>query len=243
MADVLTIDTADGDFAAHVARPRVTPAPVVVVLHEVFGVNADIRTTCRELADRGFIAVAPDLFWQQERGVALGTWSEAEWQKGLALYTAYDRDAGVRDIISTIDAVRRMHGASGKVAVMGFCLGGLLAFLTSARGTVDAAVAYHGADTEHYLGEAGGITAPLLMHLADEDEFISKAAQARIKAALAGKPNVAVHSYAGCKHAFARHTGQHYDAAAAALANRRTWDFLADGLGVAAAADPPAAGG
>ncbi len=243
MSETLGIHTPDGDFAAFVARPGVTPAPVIVVLHEVFGVNADIRTTCRELADRGFIAVAPDLFWQQERGVDLDMWTDAEWQKGLALYAAYDRDTGVRDILATIDAARRMPGGSGKVAVMGFCLGALLVFLTSARGQVDAAVAYHGADTEKYLDEASGITAPFLMHLAEEDEFINTDAQARIKAALAGKPNVAVYSYPGCNHAFARHTGLHYDAAAAALANGRTWAFLADRLGAAEIATSPIATG
>ena len=242
MAETLTIQTADGEFTAYVARPKVTPASVVVVLHEVFGVNADIRTTCQELADRGFIAVAPDLFWQQERGVALDMWSEAEWQKGLSLYAAYERGTGVRDILATIDAARRMPGTSGKVAVMGFYLGALLAFLATARGEVDAAVAYHGADTDRYLDEAGGITAPFIMHLAEEDEFIAKDAQARIKTALAGKANAQVFSYAGCNHAFARHTGLHYNAAAASLANGRTWAFLADRLSAAPAVLPVAAG-
>jgi carboxymethylenebutenolidase len=179
--------------------------------------------TCRT----GFIAVAPELFWRQERGVDLNTWSEEEWKRGLALYTFYDRDTGVREVQATIRA-DRLDGSSGKVGVMGFCLGGLM---TAARHTVDAAVAYHGSDTESYLGEAHAITAPLLMHLAEEDEFISKDAQARIKSALAELPNATVYSYPGCNHAFARHTGLHYDAKAAALANGRTWNFLAEQVG------------
>jgi carboxymethylenebutenolidase len=227
MHDQLIVSTDGGQFDAFVSRPDAEPAAVVVVLHEVFGVNADIRATCDELAGAGFIAAAPDLFWRQEKGVDLNTWSEAEWQKGLALYTAYDRDDGVRDVQATVAAARTMPGASGKVAVMGYCLGGLMAFLTAARGEVDAVVAYHGGDTEKYLAEAPAIRAPMIMHLAEEDEFISKAAQADIKAAVAGKPNVDVFSYPGCHHAFARHTGLHYDAASATLANGRTWDFLA----------------
>jgi carboxymethylenebutenolidase len=230
MSETLTIQTNDGDFGAYVARPAAKIAPAVLVLHEVFGVNADMRMTCDELAAKGFLAIAPDLFWRQEPGVSLSMWSDEEWKKGLALYTAYNRDQGVRDILATVEAARRVPGSSGKVAVMGFCLGGLMAFLTTARGSVDAAVAYHGGDTESYLEEAPAITAPMLMHLAEEDEFISKVAQARIKAALTGKPNAKVYSYAGCNHAFARHTGLHYNAAAAALANGRTWDFLADRL-------------
>jgi carboxymethylenebutenolidase len=189
-------------------------------------VNEDIRLTCRELAAAGFIAIAPDLFWRQEPGVDLSSWSDAEWKKGFALYSGYDRDSGVRDIAATIRAARDMEGATGKVAVMGFCLGALMTFLTAARQDVDAAVAYHGAETEKYLGEADGITAPLLMHLAEEDEFISKDAQAQIVQALGEKPGMTVYSYPGQNHAFARHTGAHYDAKAAALANGRTINFL-----------------
>jgi len=227
MSQAVNIQTEGGEFSAYLAAPTNTPAPVVVVLHEVFGVNEDIRQTCLELADQGFIAIAPELFWRQERGVDLNTWSDEEWKKGLALYTAYDRDIGVRDVIATVRAAEGLEGASGKVGVMGFCLGGLMAYLTAARHDLDAAVAYHGGDTESYLDEAHAIKAPLLMHLADEDEFISKDAQARIKAALASVPSATVYGYPGQNHAFARHTGAHYDAAAAALANGRTWAFLA----------------
>ena len=101
-----------------------------------------------------------------------------------------------------------------------------MTFLTAVRYGADAAVAYHGGDTEKYLGEVDGLNAPLLMHLAEEDEFISKAAQAQIKAALATKPNASVYSYPGQRHAFSRHNGAHYNAAAAALANGRTSEFL-----------------
>lgn len=230
MSEFLTIPTPDGGFGAYVARPAHQPAPVVVVLHEIFGINNDMRQTCAELARQGFLAVCPDLFWRQEPGLDLNAWSQAEWDKGLALYTAYDRDLGAQDIRRVIAAVQRMTGASGKVGVMGFCLGGLMTFLTAARGTVDAAVAYHGGDTENYLDESDAIAAPFLMHLAEEDEFISKDAQARIKAALAPKANVQIYSYPGCNHAFARHTGAHYNAEAATLANNRTYAFLREHL-------------
>jgi carboxymethylenebutenolidase len=232
MSQTITIPTEGGEFSAYVAQPTKTPAPVVVVLHEVFGVNEDIRQTCRELADKGFIAIAPELFWRQERGVDLNTWSEEEWKKGLALYTAYDRDTGVRDVIATVRAAEQLEGSTGKVGVMGFCLGGLMTYLTAARHHLEVGVAYHGGDTESYLGEAHAIGAPLLMHLAEEDEYISKDAQARIKAALGSVPSATVYSYPGQNHAFARHTGLHYNAEAAALANGRTVAFLAVHLGL-----------
>jgi carboxymethylenebutenolidase len=103
----------------------------------------------------------------------------------------------------------------------------LTVFLSAVRyDGVDAAVAYHGGDTEKYLGEIDGLNTPLLMHLAGEDEFISKPAQAEIKTALASKPNATVYSYPSQHHAFARHNGTHYNAEAAALAKRRTREFL-----------------
>jgi carboxymethylenebutenolidase len=226
MKDRITIEGRDGTFNAYIARPKNSPASVIVVLQELFGVNADIRKTCDELAEQGFVAVSPDLFWRQEPGVDLTVTSEADWQHGLRLYQAYDRDAGVRDIKDTLDAVAKLPECTGKIAVQGYCLGALMTFLTAVRCHVDAAVAYHGADTEKYLGEVEHLSAPLLMHLGEEDEFISKAAQAEIKATLARKPNATVYSYPGQRHAFARHNGTHYNAAAAALANGRTIEFL-----------------
>src|SRR5258708_39359894 len=226
MKDRITINGHDGTFGAYIARPEALPAPAVVVLKELVGVNGDIREKCGEVAEQGFITVAPDLFWRQEPGVDLSVRSEPDWQHGLRLYQAYDRDAGVRDIKDTTDTVAKMPECTGKIAVLGYCLGALMTFLTAVRYRVDAAVAYHGGDTEKYLGEVAGLHAPLLMHLAEEDEFISKPAQAEIKTALASKPNATAYSYPGQHHAFARHNGAHYDAAAAALANGRTSQFL-----------------
>ena len=224
--DRIKIDGRDGTFGAYIARPKTLPAPAVVVLHEVFGVNADIREHCDELAEQGFLAVAPDLFWRIEPGIELSVTSQPDWDHGLRLYQAFDRDAGVRDAKDTLDAVAKLPECNGKVALLGYCLGGLMTFLTAERYEVDAAVAFHGAETEKYLGDVGGLKAPLLMHLAGEDEFMPKAAQAQIKAALADKPNVTIYTYAGQAHAFSRHSGAHYNAEAAALANRRTSEFL-----------------
>ena len=226
MKDQITVNGRDGTFDAYIARPKILPAPAVVVLHEVFGVNADIRKHCDELAEQGFIAVAPDLFWRQERDVDLSVTSESGWQHGLRLYQAYDRDTGAADVKDTARTVAKLPECTGRVAVLGYCLGALMVFLTAVRFGVDAAVAYHGGDTEKYLDEVSGLHAPLLMHLGEEDEFISKTAQSEIKKALATKPNATVYSYPGQRHAFSRHNGAHYNAAAAALANGRTSEFL-----------------
>src|SRR5258706_12073753 len=193
MKDRITIEGRDGAFGAYIARPKPLPAPAVVVLHEVFGVNTDIRKTCDELAEQGFLAVAPDLFWRQEPGVDLSVTSETDWQHGLRLYQAYDRDAGARDVKDTANAVAKLPGCTGKVAVLGYCLGALMTFLTAVRYGVDAAVAYHGGYTEKYLGEGDRPFSPLLMPLDQEEECISNPAQSRSKSVLAKQPSATVY--------------------------------------------------
>ena len=228
MQTSLQIDTPEGPFRAHVARPASSaPAPVVVVLHEVFGVNADMRMTCEALAAQGYVAICPDLLWRLEPGVALTDRTQAELDKAVALYTAFDLDTGVQDAARTLEFARSLPGTTGKVGMLGFCLGGLLSFLANARAGADATVAYYPGNVDKYLAEAPKIATPLLMHLAQEDEYIPKPAQQQILEALKGRPTVQTYSYAGCSHAFARHSGSHYDAAATALANDRSAAFLA----------------
>jgi len=229
MDTTIDIVVADGSFAAHVARPQPGPvagAPVVVVLQEIFGVNAGIRSIAHEMAAHGFIAVCPDLFWRRERGLSMHEGDPAHQEHGFALYRAYDFDQGVGDVAATIAAARALDGASGRVGVMGYCLGGLLAFLTAASSAADAAVAYYGSGTERFLERAGQVDTPLLMHLGEQDEYIDSAAQAAIRAALADRPQVTIHGYPGQWHAFARPGGAHFDRAAADLANSRTLAFL-----------------
>ena len=136
MSPTITIDTADGSFDAYLALPKnaARPVPAIIVVQEIFGVNADLRATCDELASQGYIAVSPDLFWRQEAGVDLTDQTDAEWQKGMALYQAFDLEAGIADIGATLKAARSRADASGKVGLMGFCLGGLLTFLATCVG-------------------------------------------------------------------------------------------------------------
>lgn len=229
----MRIATRDGALEAYVARPAVSPAPVVIVLHEIFGVNADIRATCDELAAAGFVAVAPELFWRDAPGLDLNSWSEADWSRGMDLYRRYDLERGTWDVADVLLAARGMDGADGRVGVMGFCLGGLMSYLAAARTGVDAAVAYYGGGIDQHLEWAASVDAPILMHFGDADEFIDPGARAAIEAAFADRPNARIHTYYGCSHAFARHTGTHFDPSAAALANARTYDFLRHELGSA----------
>jgi carboxymethylenebutenolidase len=221
-SDILIIQTPDGDFGAYVARPAVEPAPAIVVLQEIFGVNAVMRGVCDDLAAKGYLAVCPDLFWRIEPGIDITDQTEAEWKQALALFNAFDVEAGVGDIAGTLDAVRADPRCTGKVGAIGFCLGGLLAFLTATRTNSDATVAYYGVNIDKYVAEAEKLAAPLMLHVAEEDEFVPKPAQAQIHAGLANHARIEVFTYPGQGHAFARRGGAHYHAASADLARGRT---------------------
>jgi len=230
MTETLTIATPDGAFSAYVARPAVEPAPAIVVIQEIFGVNQVMRDVCDSLAAQGFVAVCPDLFWRIEPGIDITDQSEAEWKKAFELYNAFDVDAGVADIAATLAAVRALSGVNGKVGAVGYCLGGLLAFLTASRTDADATVAYYGVGIEKHVGEADKLARPLLVHIAEEDQFVPKEAQKVILGALKDHPQIEIHTYPGCDHAFARVGGEHYDAAAAGSANARSLAFFKSNL-------------
>lgn len=226
-SEYINVTTPDGSFRAYLAQPSALPAPAIVVVQEIFGVNADLRDTCNELASQGYLAISPDLFWRMEPGVDMSDQTEAEWKKGFALYTAFDYDAGIADIGATMRVARTLPGATGKVGLMGYCLGGLMTFITTARHGADASVVYYGGGTEKHLDKADAIRNPMIMHLGEEDEYIPKDAQKAIIAALEDNPMAQVYTYPGRCHAFARHRGKHYDKEAADLANARTADFFA----------------
>ena len=226
MSERITIDTGDGSMGAYVARPQAALAPAVVVIQEIFGVNRFVRDVADGLAAEGFLAIAPDLFWRIEPGVDITDQSEAEWKKAFELYNAFDVDKGVHDIQATISAIRHDPACSHKVGAVGFCLGGLLAFLTAAETNADASASYYGVGIENHVDEAGNLQGPLLMHIAEEDQFVPKAAQEKIVAAMKGNPRVEIHTYPGRNHAFAREGGEHYDAGDAKAAGQRTLAFF-----------------
>jgi carboxymethylenebutenolidase len=227
----ISISTPDGDFNAYVARPAAARAPAVVVIQEIFGVNATMRAVADRLAAAGYLAVCPDLFWRIEPGVDITDQSEAEWKKAFSLMTAFDIDKGMQDIQATITAVRNRSDCTGKVGAVGYCLGGRLAYLAATRTDVDASVGYYGVTIENYLGEAGKIAKPLMLHIAEEDQFVPKAAQKQVTEALSQLSHVKLYSYPGRDHAFARPGGAHYDAGDAALADARTLDSFKANLG------------
>ena len=230
----MTITAADGSgrFNAYVATPSGDgPHGAVVLIQEIFGVNESMKETARQIADQGYIVVAPDLFWRIRPGVNLTDKSEAEWKEAFALMNAFDQDKGVEDLKATLAAARKMPGCNGKVGTMGYCLGGRLAMMMAMRSDADVNVSYYGVGLDALLGEAGNIRAPLLVHIAELDKFFPPAGREKVVTALQGHPNAHAYVYPNADHAFARVGGTHWQGRAATIANGRSAEALAEALG------------
>ncbi|MHB1304837.1 MAG: dienelactone hydrolase family protein [Acidiphilium sp.] len=239
MADITTstssieLDAADGSgkFRAYVVTPSTKPTGAVVVIQEIFGVNDALRATCQEIGEMGYIAVAPDLFWRQEPGVDITDKSKAEWDKAFALMNGFDQDKGVDDLKTTLAAARKLPGCNGRVATVGFCLGGRLAVMMATRSDADLNISYYGVMLDKLVPEFGKISHPLQIHIAEKDEFSSTPVREAVLEGAKGHSHVETHVYPRVQHAFARVNGVHYDRRAATIANGRTAEALVRALG------------
>lgn len=215
---MISIRSSDGgEFQAYLAVPASGRGPGLVVLQEIFGVNANMRSVCDWFAARGFVALCPDLFWRIEPNVELVP--ERDRERALELYRKLDMGKAVEDAAAAMDALRGHAACTGRVGTAGYCLGGRLAYELAVRFAPDAAVGYYGVGIEQSIGEP---RCPLLLHVAGRDKYSPAAVQERLKAA---HPD-AVRIYPEADHAFARRGGAHYDPAAAELADLRTVEFL-----------------
>lgn len=228
----MRIETIDGNgsFDAYVAEPVAAPRAAIIVIQEIFGVNPGIRKKCDDWAAAGYLAFAPDLFWRLQPGVELNPDVPAEFQSALGLMGKFNQDAGIRDIEAVIRAARAKSDGC-KVGVVGYCLGGRLAFMTAARTDADASVGYYGVGIDNLLGEKHGIANPVLLHIAGADHFVTPDIQAKMHAGLDDHPKVRIFDYPGEDHGFATESGKRRSAAAAQLADKRTAEFFAETLG------------
>lgn len=230
MGERIEVEALDGQgsFLGYLATPAGgARGPGILVIQEIFGVNAGIRTMCDDWASQGYVAFAPDLFWRIEPGIELTDRTPEEWQRAFELARKFDVDAGVRDIEASIRALRHRPECTGKVGVVGYCLGGKLAYLAATRTDADASVGYYGVGLDALMNESHAIARPLMLHIAEEDKFVDKAAQRLVHEALDAHPRVTLHDYPGMDHAFARVDGVDRNDAAANLADGRTRDFFA----------------
>lgn len=229
MTAPITIETLDGQtMPAYRADPAGPATAAIIVIQEIFGVNAGIRHKCDALAEAGYLAIAPDLFWRLEPGIELDPDVAPEMERALSLLNDFDQDRGIADIEAAIRFARG-EGAA-KVGAVGYCLGGRLAYMTAARTDVDASVGYYAVGVDGLLGEKHAIARPLLLHIAGDDGFVDKAAQAAMHAGLDDHPKVTLFDYPGEDHGFATELGKRRSDAAARLADQRTAAFFADHL-------------
>lgn len=227
----ITISALDdeGAIPAYCARPEGSPRAAIVVVPEIFGVNDGIKTKCDEWAELGYFAIAPDIFWRFAPGSELDPDVEAQFKQALDNMQKFAADDGVKDIEATVRYCRREEGVA-KVGVVGFCLGGRLAYMAAARTDVDASVGYYGVMIDQMLGEAHAIARPLLLHVPTADHFVGPDAQQAMHEALDPHPRVTLYDYPGLDHGFAASSGSRRNEEGARLADSRTHEFFAEYL-------------
>ncbi len=232
MAEMQDIKTLDGNdhFSAYVSEPDMPAKAAIVVIQEIFGVNAGIRRKCDKLAEDGYLAIAPDLFWRLEHNIDLDADKPEEFQQALDWMGKFDQDQGVRDIEATIHHVRKLVDG-GKVGCVGYCLGGRLAYMTASRTDIDASVGYYGVGIDGLLNEKHAIAHPLMLHIPTADGFVDADTQKAMHQGLDDHPKVTLHDYEGLDHGFATEFGARRDEKAADLADSRTAAFFKKNLG------------
>ena len=222
-----------GDMNVYVAAPAKAPKAAILVVPEIFGLNEGIRRKCNGWAAKGYLAVAIDIFWRFAPGVELNPDIEAELNEAFGYFQQYNPDDGVLDIEATIKAIRNGLGEYapvGRVGLVGYCLGGRLAYMAATRTDVDCAVGYYGVMIDTMLSESHAIANPLMLHIPTADHFVGPEAQAAIHAGLDAHPKVTLHDYEGLDHGFAAEMGNRRNDAGAQLADGRTEAFFAQHL-------------
>ncbi|MGB0122993.1 MAG: dienelactone hydrolase family protein [Silvibacterium sp.] len=222
MSEHVTLKAEDGhELDAYVAKPAGDPIAALVVVQEVFGVNAHIRSVADEYAKDGFLAVAPALFDRIERGVELKYGGE-DMQKAMALAKKLNTDNLLKDTAAAIDYARKRAGK--KTGVIGYCLGGSIAWLSACRLKIDAAVGYYGGQIAQYASELP--RCPVMLHFGSQDQHIPAEVIEKIRTA---HPEVPIYLYAA-GHGFNCDARASYDPASAKLARQRSLPFLKENL-------------
>jgi carboxymethylenebutenolidase len=221
-----------GVMGAYVAYPDTPgPAPAIIAIMEIWGVNDTMRAHAHEFAQAGYVCLVPDLFWRQEPGVELSDRSPEDVKKAFDLYYGFDYDLGVVDMMATRDFLRGKPECSGKVGAVGYCLGGKLCYLMCCRTDIDCAVAYYGTYIEHNIREVKDLHRPFMLHMAMKDRWVQAEVNELLERRLRPNPLVTIHKYPEADHAFARIGGIPYSKAEADEALAHTLEFFGGHLG------------
>lgn len=214
-----------GSFQAYVSLPPTGMGPGIVLVQEIFGVNEHIRGVADQYAMDGFVVLAPDVFWREAPRVELG-YDDAAMARGRALKGNLNFDSAIQDLVDSTAALRALPQVVGKVASLGYCMGGLLSYLLAASGRVDAGICYYGAGIEARLDQEACITCPMLFHFAEQDQLIPVSAVKTVSRTFASHADAWVQTYPGVGHGFNCWARTAYNQQAATLARGRTLEFL-----------------
>jgi carboxymethylenebutenolidase len=225
----IDIEAADGTFGAYLAIPHTGKGPGIVLIQEIFGVNEHIRSVAEQYAADGYMVLVPDVFWRSGHRIELA-YDEAAWKRAFELRQATDVAKAESDIALTVAALKAQPGLDGKLAAIGYCFGGMLAYLAAADGLVDAAIAYYGGGIQNQLQRADDVRVPLLMHFGGADSHIPLDAVQRIAERFEHNEDVEVHIYPGAEHGFNCSHRSSYHQRAAAEAHGNSLTFLSDNL-------------
>jgi carboxymethylenebutenolidase len=231
MGSEIRIQARDGgDFAGYLALPATLPAPNtkapgIVLLPEVFNTNDHIRSVCDGYAEEGFVVLAPDVYWRQDAASYLPYTDEGR-ARAQALRAELDTDQFARDLEDTIGALRSRDDCTGKIGVMGFCLGGKFTYISAVRHQIEAAVSYYGVQIDEHLDEADALKCPLLMHFAETDPHVPAEAVAAIQARMGDWDRIGVEIYPGTEHGFNRYGYPPHNPEQAAIARTRTLEHF-----------------
>lgn len=229
--DIFIVTPSGERVPAYLARSSLAvPRGAIVLLQEIFGVNSNIRSIADDYAANGYDVVAPDLFWRQEPGVMLDPADPRARERATALMKGLDESLAIEDAIAASQHVRTLTMPQSKVGVVGYCLGGKLAYLLATREEIDAAVSYYGVGIHGALDQASTVKCPLLLHVAQQDSLCAPQAQQAIQEALGTNEHVTIVSHPGVGHAFARRGSESHDAEAAARADGASAIFLCNAL-------------
>jgi len=197
------VTTRDGGrMPAFVARPASGGGPGVVVLQEIFGVTDYLKQRARDLADLGYVAIVPQLYWRLGSDIELPEDTQEGLQQAFGYLQQLDEAQAVEDAAAALDYVRARPETGGKAGVLGFCMGGRLAFMLAAAADPDVVVSYYGSGIGTQLQAAPEITAPIIFHFGDNDQFLPLDEANRIAATFSERPTAEVHMHAGAGHAF-----------------------------------------
>ena len=217
------------DFTGYLSLPATGTGAGMVVVQEIFGVTDYIKDVCARLSDLGYVALAPDLYSRIDGESVIDERSDNSLPRAFASMQKLDMTQAARDSASALQHLRTVPEVSERRAgIIGFCLGGGMAYLVAAASDPDVAVCYYGSAIPGNLDKAPDIHCPVLFQFGDADEYITAEQRAAVEKAFEGRPHTEFHLHHGPNHAFDNHhAAMFHHAEAAAAAWKQTAAFRA----------------